>query len=358
METQVDDVVMVEEKILVLCVDRDNDVGDRLGVKTPVIGRDEVLKVGVDFIVRYPDDSDANAIFGAIRVYDSLKPIYGNNIEVALVTGSSDSDVEADLKVMAELDKVLSVFNADGIILVSDGPSDEVVLPLIQSRRTVISVKRIVVKQTRSVEDFAVLTRYYLRKAFLEPGWRQYTLGLPGLVVMLYGIWLLIPQAIKPMIASSISLLIGITLLFIAFNAYRPLILFIRRYEATFFTILVTAVILAMYLNVYSPILRSNPYPLLIGKPLTLPEIIGITYGALVAVLVIETYSKTHRVPYGHIASISLISPLTGLSSIIVPGFNITSLILFLIVYVLINILVLAVIFVIRRHMRRISIER
>jgi len=103
---------MVEERILVLCVDRDNDVGERLGVKTPVIGRDNVLKVGLDYIVRYPDDSDANAIFGAVKVYDGLRPIYGDNIEVALVTGSSGGDVEADLKVMAELDRVLSVFNA------------------------------------------------------------------------------------------------------------------------------------------------------------------------------------------------------------------------------------------------------
>ncbi|KUO91313.1 MAG: DUF373 family protein [Caldivirga sp.] len=348
---------MVEERILVLCVDRDNDVGERLGVKTPVIGRDNVLKVGLDYIVRYPDDSDANAIFGAVKVYDGLRPIYGDNIEVALVTGSSGGDVEADLKVMAELDRVLSVFNADGIILVSDGPSDEVVLPLIQSRKTVVSVKRIVVKQTRSVEDFAVLSRYYIRKAFLDPEWRRYTLGLPGLIIALYGLWILIPQSIKPIIASSISLLLGLALLFIAFNAYRPLVLFIRRYEVTFFTILVTAIVMGMYINAYSTVLRSNPYPLLIGKPLTLPELLGIIYGVLVAVLVLETYTKTHRIPYGHIASISLISPLTGLSSIITPGFNIESLMLFLTIYILINILVLALIFLIRRHERRMRIE-
>lgn len=349
--------IMVEERVLVLCVDRDNDVGEKLGIKTPVIGRDEVLKVGIDFIIKYPDDSDGNAIFGAIKVYDSLKAIYGNNLEIALVAGSSSGDIDADLKVMAELDKVLSVFNADGIILVSDGPSDEVVLPLIQSRRTVISVKRIVVKQTRGVEDFAVLTRYYLRKAFLEPEWRPYTLGLPGLIIALYGVWLLIPPSIKPIIASSLSLILGLALIFVAFNIYRPIVLFIRRYEATFFTMLVTAVIIGMYLNAYSTVLRSNPYALFIGKPLTLPELLGVIYGALIAVLVLETYAKTHRIPYGYIASISLISPLTGLSSVIAPGFNIESLMFFLLVYISINILVLLMIFLIRRYERRIRLR-
>ena len=33
-----------KEKILVLCVDRDNDLGDKAKVKGPVVGRDEILK--------------------------------------------------------------------------------------------------------------------------------------------------------------------------------------------------------------------------------------------------------------------------------------------------------------------------
>lgn len=350
--------VVNEERVLVLCVDRDNDVGERLGVKTPAVGRDSLVKIGLDYILRYPDDSDANAIFGAIRIYDSLKPIYGDNVEVALVTGSSGGDVEADLKIMAELDKVLKVFNASSIILVSDGPSDEAVLPLIQSRRNVVSVKRIVVKQTRDVEDVAVLTKYYLRKAVMEPEWRPYTLGIPGVVVLLYGIWLLIPPSLRPLISSIISLIIGIALLMVAFNAYRPVITFIRRYEVTFFALMTTAIVLIIYLKAYQPIFSTNPYMLLMGKPLTLPEILGIIYGALIAILSIETYSKTHRIPYGYIASIPIISPLTAISSILTPGFNIETLIEFLAIYMLVNVIALVVILLFRRYESRLRIRR
>ncbi|WP_243681106.1 DUF373 family protein [Vulcanisaeta souniana] len=59
-------------RVIVLCVDRDNDVGERLGVPTPIIGRGNVLKVATEYILRYPDDSDANAMFGAVQLYDTL----------------------------------------------------------------------------------------------------------------------------------------------------------------------------------------------------------------------------------------------------------------------------------------------
>ncbi|WP_243668288.1 DUF373 family protein [Vulcanisaeta sp. JCM 16161] len=64
-------------RLIVLYVDRDNDVGERLGVPTPIIGRGNVLKVATEYILRYPDDSDANAMFGAIQLYDTLISTFG-----------------------------------------------------------------------------------------------------------------------------------------------------------------------------------------------------------------------------------------------------------------------------------------
>lgn len=342
---------MSEARILVLCVDRDNDVGRRLNVKTPIVGRDNLVRIGLEYITQYPDDSDANAIFGAVKIYDSLKPIYGDNIEVALVTGSDGE--EADLKVTAELDKVLSTFNATGIILVSDGPSDELVLPLIQMRRPVISVRRIIVKQSRGVEDFAVLSRYYIKKAFTEPEWRRYTFGIPGIILILYGIWLLIPQFIKPMVATTLSLVLGASFMVIALNWYRPLVMFIKYHEATFFTTLVTLGIVIFYASLYVYVFKGNLMDIMLGNPLTLPEIVGILYAALITIYVLETYSRTRHILYSHIASIAFITPLTFLSTILAWGLNIEALLLFLIFYIAFNVAVLSIILAVRRYERR-----
>ena len=59
-------------RILVLCVDRDNDIGVKTGITTPVIGREENLSAASRLALEDPEESDANAIFGAVRILDSL----------------------------------------------------------------------------------------------------------------------------------------------------------------------------------------------------------------------------------------------------------------------------------------------
>ncbi|MGB9756847.1 MAG: DUF373 family protein, partial [Candidatus Bathyarchaeales archaeon] len=62
-----------EKRILILCVDRDGDLGTKAGVKTPVVGREQNLNAAVALALKDPEESDANAMFEAVRVYDRLK---------------------------------------------------------------------------------------------------------------------------------------------------------------------------------------------------------------------------------------------------------------------------------------------
>jgi putative membrane protein len=75
-------------------------------------------------------------MFEAIRLYDRLlsekKP--GETFEVATIAGTELGGVTADRKLVAELNNLLETFTATEVILVSDGFSDEAVLPLIESR--------------------------------------------------------------------------------------------------------------------------------------------------------------------------------------------------------------------------------
>ena len=61
-----------QKRILILCVDRDGDLGAKAEIKTPVIGRDENLNAAVALALRDPEEPDANAMFEAVRVHDRL----------------------------------------------------------------------------------------------------------------------------------------------------------------------------------------------------------------------------------------------------------------------------------------------
>ncbi len=301
-------------RLLILCVDRDNDVGERLGVPTPVIGRDNLLRIAVEYILRYPDDSDANALFGAIQLYDTLAMTMGReNVEVALVTGSSMGDVAADMKVLKEVDEVLSIFNADAFIIVSDGPSDEAVIPLLQSRRPVVSVKRIVVKQSKGIEEFAVLAKYYMSKLLTEPRYRRFILGLPGLILLLYGlfqfIWPYIPPSAKSTIISSIPLGIGLFLLSYGIGLHEVFLRLLRTYEFTTFVTAFATFSIVTYVLIQMYVFEQG---LIEGFP-NIFTVSAIALGSSLLVNVVESYVKFREFPFGRAAACILLPLFTGL---------------------------------------------
>ncbi|MEM2440240.1 MAG: DUF373 family protein, partial [Candidatus Bathyarchaeia archaeon] len=179
-----------EKRILILCVDRDGDLGVKAGIKTPLIGRNENLNAAVALALKDPEESDANAMFEAVRLYDRLtgeaKP--EEVFEIATVSGSELGGVGADRKIVAELSDVLKAFPANEVILVTDGYSDEAVLPLIESRVPVSSVRRVVVKHSESIEETAALFTRYLKTLMENPRYSRIALGLPGVLFLILGV--------------------------------------------------------------------------------------------------------------------------------------------------------------------------
>jgi len=179
-----------QKKILILCVDRDGDLGAKSEIKTPLVGREKNLNGAVALALQDPEEPDANAMFEAIRVYDRLqsegKP--DEVFELATISGSELGSVEADRKIVSELNDLLSVFPANEVILITDGYSDEAVLPLIESRVPVSSVRRIVVKHSETIEETAALFTRYLKSIVENPRYSKIALGLPGLLFLILGI--------------------------------------------------------------------------------------------------------------------------------------------------------------------------
>ena len=179
-----------QKRILILCVDRDGDLEVKSRIKTPLLGRTANLDGAVALALKDPEEPDANAMFEAVRLYDRLQNEKQPEeiFEVATISGSELGGVSADRKLVLELNNLLDSFNANEVILVSDGYSDEAILPLVESRVPVSSVRRIVIKHSESIEETAALFTKYLRLIVDNPRYARMALGLPGILVFIFGI--------------------------------------------------------------------------------------------------------------------------------------------------------------------------
>jgi putative membrane protein len=204
----------IKNRILILCVDRDGDLETKARIKTPLLGRTTNLDAAVSLALRDPEEPDANAMFESIRLYDRLQSEKQpeESFEVATISGSELGGVSADRKLVAELSKLLSSFSATEVILVSDGYSDEAVLPLVESRVPVSSVRRIVVKHSESIEETAALFSRYLKLIWQNPRYARLALGIPGLLFFLYGVFYIIPGAVNYYLISIVLILGGVLL--------------------------------------------------------------------------------------------------------------------------------------------------
>ncbi|MDH3191502.1 MAG: DUF373 family protein [Nitrosopumilus sp.] len=179
--------VSAANRLLVICVDRDNDVGEKTGIITPVIGRDSCIEAAQRLALEDPEDADSNSIFAAIKTYEDLIS-KGYKVEVVTIAGVKDRGVQADQKILSEVKKVLEKFSANGAVIVSDGEDDESVIPVIQNALPVVSVQRVVMKVSRSVEySYAVFGKYLKMIAF-DSKYSKFFLGVPGILLLIGGI--------------------------------------------------------------------------------------------------------------------------------------------------------------------------
>ncbi len=174
-------------KLLVICVDRDNDVGEKAGIVTPVLGRDACINAAQRLALEDPEDADSNSIFSAIKTYEDLIS-KGYQAEVVTIAGTENRGVQADEKILKEIKFVLENYAADGAVIVSDGEDDESVIPVIQNVVPVISVQRVVMKVSRSVEYSYAVFGKYLRMLAYDTKYSKFFLGVPGILLLIGGI--------------------------------------------------------------------------------------------------------------------------------------------------------------------------
>ena len=196
-------------RTLVLTIDRDNDLGVKSGIRGPVVGRKSCLTAALRLGIADPEESDTNAILGALHHHDRLAEGAGatDEVEIAILTGDVRVGPRSDRAIASQLDEVIQDFQPDAAVLVTDGADAEASLPIVTSRVRVDTVEKVIVRQSKGIEG----TYYYIVKAIEDPRFRSRLLvPLAGFLIII-GLGLILPNGIA--LIGSLPLLIGLWVL-------------------------------------------------------------------------------------------------------------------------------------------------
>jgi putative membrane protein len=174
---------MTQGRTLVLSVDRDDDIGWKAKIESPAIGRAACLEAANTLALADPEDSDINAIFSAVKIYDELTA-KGEATEIAVIAGNHLHMIDGDRRIATSLEQVVRETGATNCILVTDGAEDEYVIPVIQSQIPVSSIRRVIVNQMPNLEG----TYYILKKLLDDPKISRMIFIPLGLAMLLYAI--------------------------------------------------------------------------------------------------------------------------------------------------------------------------
>ncbi|OIO22136.1 hypothetical protein COV61_02965 [Candidatus Micrarchaeota archaeon CG11_big_fil_rev_8_21_14_0_20_47_5] len=173
---------MIKKSLLVLCIDRDNDLYEKVKISGPIIGRKNNLEAATKLALADPEDPDSNSIFKAVSTYDELSGEY--NVEVATLTGNKNMGFAADKEISEQLERVLAEFPAESCVFISDGASDEEIMPVIRSRLKIDSVKLLVMKQAKELEQ----TYFVILEKLKDPYYSRIIFGVPAILLLLFAI--------------------------------------------------------------------------------------------------------------------------------------------------------------------------
>ncbi|MGI0141797.1 MAG: DUF373 family protein [Candidatus Micrarchaeales archaeon] len=171
------------ERLLVLAIDIDNDLFRKTKISGPVLGRVQNLNAANQIMLADPEDTDGNTMFQAVKLYDELKS-EGYSVNLATITGTETEGYDADREISRQLELVLSNYKVDACVFVTDGASDNRVLPLIESRIKINSVKVVVVKQAEQLEN----TYFTIIEKLKEPHYARIVFGIPAILLLLFAV--------------------------------------------------------------------------------------------------------------------------------------------------------------------------
>ena len=253
---------------LVVCVDRDGTIAAAAGSSGPIVGRETIRGLVTEVGLDDPEDSRVNCLLEALSVARDLDD---EDSVVAVVTGEnpttdggsdarstgsgtvasrtvervgSETALRADGKrrtdrdrptdaerhidsrpttesndrgtvgvdrvIARQVDALVSQYDPDAAIVVTDTAEDERLVPIVESRVRVDAVDRVVVRQARDIES-----AYYLLKQFLADEQLRGTVLVPiGLALLVFPLLLALTD--RP--ATALAAIAGVTGFFLLYK--------------------------------------------------------------------------------------------------------------------------------------------
>src|SRR6056297_1666634 len=193
---------------LVVCVDRDDDIGTKTGLETPVAGWEAVRSLVTEVGLADPEDSSVNCLLESLRVARDLRD-GDEDVSVAVISGAAETMVGRDRAVAEQMDGLIADHDPDSAVVVLDSAQDERLVPIVESRIQVDAVDRVVVRQARDLES-----TYYLLKQFLGDEEMRQTVLVPiGIVLLVFPALMMLTGSLA-VAAASITTVIGLFLLY------------------------------------------------------------------------------------------------------------------------------------------------
>lgn len=202
---------------LVVCVDRDDDLGRKAGIQGPVLGRASVIEAATKLAIADPEDADTNAMFAAVQLVDELRQA-GQEAEVCVLTGSPKVGRLSDQMVAQQFDLVLSEVKVDSAHLVSDGAEDEFLFPILASRLRIDGVHRVYIRQNANLES----TYFLIARALKDVKLRTKTILPFALILIILGVSAWAGLFVYGVIA--LAIVLGVYLIFWTFDIDEGLI--------------------------------------------------------------------------------------------------------------------------------------
>ena len=180
----------------------------KTSIRGPVVGRRNVLTAALKLGIADPEESDTNAILGALSQNDKIVESKGeeDEVEVAILTGDEKVGVRSDRAIAAQLDEVVSSLPAGPGHLVTDGAEDESVLPIITSQVRIDHAEKVIVRQSKGIEGM----HYYIVKALEDPKWRSRFMIPLGAVLAIFGLGIMLPNEIGGVVIGALPLVLGL----------------------------------------------------------------------------------------------------------------------------------------------------
>ena len=176
-----------QRRPLIVVIDEDDDIGATLGTSI-IKGYENVEKAALDFATERPEDADTNSIFVGLSLYRQFEK-EGRDPEIVVVGGHPRSSLLAQDLIKRRVQEAIGGRSDEyELYIVSDGLDEILMAEVLRDVGPIAGVKRVIVEQSLGVEESYVLLARYIRKALNDPRYSKYFVGVPGVLLLVFGI--------------------------------------------------------------------------------------------------------------------------------------------------------------------------